>query len=94
MRISALPDPDGKGPGATILFACPQPGNPPSPDPAQEILARLEETPLLGARSWAQIAAPPGCGPLLLGQTLVFCRIGEAELPSAGDSLPETGPRK
>ncbi len=84
-KVQALPSFSWKGDGCAILFACPTSCRDPSRDPAAALAERMGGIPFLGARSWAQIAAVPGCGPLLLGQSLVLCRIGEVpDAPSAG----------
>ena len=92
-RIRTLPvSPARKGnEGCAVLFACPAPSSGPLDDPALALVERLGERPLLGARSWAQIAAPPGCGPLLLGQTLVLCEIRDGD-PRPSDPGPKESP--
>ncbi len=84
-KVQSLPAFSGAGEGCALLFACPAPCPDPSRDPAAALARKMGALPFLGARTWAQIAAPPGCGPLLLGQSLVLCRIREnPEDPSAG----------
>ncbi len=84
--LTFSPPPRRQG-GCALLFACPAPSRPLSDDPAWALAENLGDTPFLGARSWAQIAAPRGCGPLLLGQTLVLCLFRE----ESGDGPPGPG---
>ncbi|HHI68478.1 MAG TPA: hypothetical protein ENJ97_04040, partial [Planctomycetes bacterium] len=76
-KIRALPPFPREGEGCALLIACPTSCRDSSRDPAWALAERLGGIPFLGVRSWAQIAALPGCGPLLLGQSLVLCRFRE-----------------
>jgi len=74
--LSLSPPGGNPAEGCALLFACPSPPSENTRDPARILAERLQDRPFLGARSWAQVAALPGCGPLLLGQTQVLCEVG------------------